>query len=105
MIKLKAPLNYRGTIIEKDSAIGYFSAEFEENLIKAGVAEKVVPNVTSEEKSTEKPLEKMAKAELLELAAKLGIQNISKEMTKAEILEAIVAAQQGENESSRKVDE
>jgi|GEM_PF-2993237 len=62
MIKLKAPLNYRGTLIEKGSVVGYFSKELEENLIKAGFAERVDSNALIEERSPDKTIDKTTKA-------------------------------------------
>lgn len=99
MIKLKAPLNYRGVLIEKDSIIGYLPVELQEKLIKSGAAERFIPKVAKEEKSVdEKPIDKMTKSELLEFATKLGIQDVSEQNTKAEIIKAIADLQQGKKE-------
>lgn len=92
MIKLKSPLNYRGTLIEAGTAIGFLPVAMQEKLIKNGAAERVVPEEAPEKQ--EKPIEKMTKDELLELAVSLQIEGVTDKMTKAEILEAIAAHQQ-----------
>lgn len=95
MIRLKSSLNYRGVLIEKGSVIGYLPVELQEKLIKSGAAERVVPEAEKENKTTsEKTIDKMTKAELLEYAAKAGIPGISEDMTKAEIIDAISTMQQ-----------
>lgn len=99
MIRLKFPLNYRGVLIETGSVVEYLPVELQEKLIKSGAAERVVPETVKKEKpADEKPIDKMTKAELLELATKLFISGVSEEMTKAEIIELISAAKQKEDD-------
>lgn len=43
---------------------------------------------------TQEQLEEMTKAELLEICAELGIESVSNSNTKAEIVEAILVAQE-----------
>jgi len=107
VIKLKSPLNYRGVLIEKGSVIGYLPVEMQEKLIKTGAAERVILEAVKVEKSAgEKPIDKMTKAELLDLAARLEIPDVSDAMTKAEVINAIVnASQQEGNENAGKADE
>lgn len=91
MIRLKEALNYRGTIIEAGTVVGFLPPGLQDRLIKSKAAELVKPET---EKTQEKPLEKKKKAELLEIAAGLGIEGLTENTPNEEIIEAIRAKQQ-----------
>lgn len=117
MVKLKYPVNWRGTLLET-GAIASFPPEFEAKLIAAGAAERVVPEAAKPEKPTdekptdektekpagEKPLNKMKKAELLKIATDLGITGLPEKATNFQIIKAIkdiTAAKQNQGEDQK----
>jgi len=93
MIRLKAPLNYRGVLVEKDSVIGYLPTDLQEKLIKSGVAE-IVDEEAAVEEATKDKLEipsyseDMSSKELKELMGKYGLA-YKVGMSKSEMVAAL----------------
>lgn len=108
MVKLLAPLNHRGGIIEAGAIIGFLGKEKEEQLVSAGSAEEYILETDENLNLPENPLAKMTKDELLIIVADLKtrlaekpeqfetlkIKDISDANVKAEIREAVKEAQE-----------
>jgi hypothetical protein len=91
MFKLKAPLNYKGKIYDSGTTANFLPEDFKKKLIASGAGENVAEETVAAEEESENDinLATMKKDELLDYAAKLNIEGISEENTKAEIIIAI----------------
>ena len=103
MIILKAPLNYKGGILEAGTIIGL--GTLEEKLIASGAAEKYDPLANPEpevgqsqgqasdpEPTLEEVLQTKTKAELLVFIGQAEIEDITDKNKKEEIIAALIEA-------------
>lgn len=80
MIKLKSPLNYKGTIIDTGAIVGFLPPEMQEKLIENGVAESVNP----EEEKPQDPYVNKTAAELITIIEAAESGEVLKAILKSE---------------------
>lgn len=92
MIRLKAPFNYGGVLIEPGRVINFLPVDVQQRLVESGAAD-LVDAKTDATQDKSKALGEItkdtSKAVMLEYAKLMNIDGIDEKMTKAEIFERI----------------